>query len=150
MMLIGFRREHLFISARNDHVKNHLLRRYGRVRTIHSFCVSNKLYGECRRPRNRSGPRRSSNNQDKAQAIEQKLESSGIPELREFCLGIPIKAHIEETQHFLDTRLKSLVEKTELWLTANMAEISVNPESTQEILTMCQDELKTVSFTTFE
>jgi hypothetical protein len=75
---------------------------------------------------NQARRRRSSTNTDKIQAAGQMQESSGIPLLRVITQSITHRAHIEETRHFLNTRLRTLVEKTDLWLTGNTETLSIN------------------------
>ncbi|KAH8590098.1 hypothetical protein B0O99DRAFT_635601 [Bisporella sp. PMI_857] len=144
------RRAHLFVSARNEHVKRHLVRHYAsqrQVRTIDVYCVSNNLYREAADlqdgvQRSISNRRRSSNLGDRISAADQMLRSSGIPELRDFIQGIPVKSQIAETRHFLNTRLLSLLEKTQMWLTASASEIAANQAASPELVQEIQTELK--------
>ncbi|KFY28271.1 hypothetical protein V491_00545 [Pseudogymnoascus sp. VKM F-3775] len=82
------------------------------------FCVSNNLYSEAQaegrelEARRMQSGRRSSANERK-QAIQAKLDGSGIIELQEFCQDIPSRSQIAETRHFLNTRVVDLLQKVE-------------------------------------
>jgi hypothetical protein len=151
-MLTGGRRAHLFISARNEHVKTHLMRHYAsqrQIRTINVSCVSNTLYREAanqqaRVQQNIRNRRRSSNISDRTSAAEQMLRSSGIPELRDFIQGIPSKSQIAETRHFLNTRLLTLLEKTNMWLNASVPQMAEEQPPAPGFVQELQIELKTV------
>lgn len=148
------RRNHLFISARNQHVKRQLMMHYAAkspTRKIAIFCVSNKLYREACNQKSRielsmQNRRRSSNLTERNSAANQMLASSGICELRDYCQGIPSSSQIKETRHFLNTRLVKLLEKTEIWLTASVAGVAANQQAAPGFLGELQAELKNVSF----
>lgn len=127
-ILIAYRREHVYIDARNTHVRNKIISHYNnhaRGRNVEVYCISNKLHQRWQRE---VGRRRSSTNEDKRRAVLQTLESSGIPRLREFIQSIPKRAQIEETRRFLNVRLRELVERTDLWLSVNMHTLNINQE----------------------
>ncbi|RDL41569.1 uncharacterized protein BP5553_01548 [Venustampulla echinocandica] len=144
------RRNHLFISARNRHVKLRLERHYEAhaiTRRIEVFCVSNTLYREACDLRARveqamQTRRRSLNIIDRSLAAEQQLASSGICELRDFCEGIPRSSQIAETRHFLDTKLVALLEQTEMWLTASVAGVAANRQDAPGFVGELQAELQ--------
>lgn len=52
------------------------------------------------------------------EAHELAIQGSGIPSLRRFCHSIPARAQFRATNHFLEVRLKGLVQSLELWLSA--------------------------------
>ena len=54
-------------------------------------------------------------------AIQEKLEGSGITQLRDFCQDVPSKSQIAETRHFLNTKVLDLLQKVELWCNARDA-----------------------------
>ncbi|KFX86752.1 hypothetical protein V490_08886 [Pseudogymnoascus sp. VKM F-3557] len=125
-MHLKARRTNLFISARNEHVRRILRSSYETItqtRNIEIFCVSNNLYSEAQaegrelEARLMRSRRRTSAN-ERHQAIQAKLDGSGIIELREFCQGIPSRSQIAETRHFLNTRVLDLLQKIELWCNA--------------------------------
>jgi hypothetical protein len=151
-MLTEGRRADLFISARNEHVKQQIMTHYAsqrQTRTINVYCVSNTLYLKAvnlqtpvqQGNRNR---RRLSNIEDKTAAANQMLRSSGIPDLRYFVQGIPSESQVVETKHFLDTQLLTLIEKIEMWLTASVPGMAANQPATQGFVEELQAELKTV------
>jgi hypothetical protein len=151
-MLTAGRRTDLFISARNEHVKRQLIRHYAsqrQIRTINVYCVSNTLYRDAvsqltpveQSNRNR---RPLSNVEDRTAAANQKLRSSGIPDLRSFIQGIPSESQVAETRHFLNTRLLTLFEKIDMWLTASVPGMAANQPAAQGFVEELQAELKTV------
>lgn len=151
-MLTEGRRADLFISARNEHVKRQLMRHYhsqSQIRTINAYCVSNTLYLKAsnqltRVQQSSRNRRRSSNTEDRTSAANQMLRSSGIPDLRNFILGIPSKSQVVETKHFLDTRLLTLFEKIDMWLYASVPEMAANQPVARGFVEELQTELKTV------
>jgi hypothetical protein len=148
-LLIENRRKELFISARSNYVKNLLVTHYAtqpQSRQIDILCVSNTLYREGRRLQQLPSRRSSSNANDRIQAGEQMLASSRIDELRNFCEGIPLQSQIAEARHFLKTRLRTLLERTELWLTASVPDILANQQATPGFIEALRNELRTVSF----
>lgn len=72
------------------------------------------------------------------------LQSSGIPDLRDFIKGIPSKSQIAETEHFLNTRLLTLLEKIDMWLNASVPGMAANQPAAQGFAQELQTELKTV------
>jgi len=151
-MLTGVRRTGIFISARNNHVKQRLKRHYesqSQARKIDVFCVSNTLYRKAADQHSRiqeslRNRRRSSLTDDRSAAADQMLQSSGIPELRDFVQGIPTKSRIAETRHFLETKLLTLFEKTSLWLNASISDIATNQPAAPGFVQELQTGLKTV------
>ncbi|OBT38703.1 hypothetical protein VE00_10646 [Pseudogymnoascus sp. WSF 3629] len=124
------RRTNLFIFARNQHVRRLLRTTYEtgtQTRRIEIFCVSNNLYGEAQaegrelEARIRRPGRRTTNATEQNQAIQAKLDGSGIDRLRDFCQDIPSRSQIAETRHFLNTRVLDLLQKVELWCNARDA-----------------------------
>ena len=81
---------------------------------------------------------------DKILAADQKEQSSGILELRDFIRGIPSKSHILETKHFLRTSLVALLEKTELWLNASVVELAASQTAAPGFVQELQTQLKRV------
>ncbi|OBT77048.1 hypothetical protein VF21_02905 [Pseudogymnoascus sp. 05NY08] len=124
------RRTNLFIFARNQHVRRLLRTTYEtgtQTRRIEIFCVSNNLYGEAQaegrelEARIRRPGRRTTSATEQNQAIQAKLDGSGIDRLRGFCQDIPSRSQIAETRHFLNTRVLDLLQKVELWCNARDA-----------------------------
>ena len=72
------------------------------------------------------------------------LRSSGILEMRDFIQGIPSKSQIAETRHFLNTRLLTLLEKTDMWLNASVPGMAANQPAAPGFVQELQTELKTV------
>ena len=142
----------MFISARNNHVKQQLKRHYGlqrQVRTIDVFCVSNTLYFDASSEQSRvqetlRNRRRSCATDDRSSAADQMLQSSGIPDLRDFIQEIPMKSQIAEVKHFLETKLLTLFEKTNLWLNARFPEIDGNQPTAPELVQELQTGIETV------
>ncbi|KAF4625419.1 hypothetical protein G7Y89_g12745 [Cudoniella acicularis] len=157
-MLTGDRRKGLFMSARNEHVKRHLQRHYAaqrRIRTISVFCVSNTLYNRATNERIRISEsirnrRRSFNIDDRNSAAEKKLQSSGIPELQNFVKRIPSESQVKETRHFLETRLLTLLEKTNMWLSASVPEMAASQPAAPGFVQELQSDLKTKFDTSVE
>jgi hypothetical protein len=148
-LLIESRLKELLISARNNFVKNLLVTHYAtqpQSRQIDILCVSNTLYREGRKRQQMQARRESLTASDRIQAGEQMLASSRIDELRNFCQGIPLQSQIAEARHFLKTRLRTLLEKTELWLTASVPDIVADQQATPGFIEVLQNELRTVSF----
>ncbi|KAL5349513.1 hypothetical protein ACLOAV_005808 [Pseudogymnoascus australis] len=125
-MHLEARLTNLFISARNQHVRRLLRSNYEsgtQTRNIEIFCVSNHLYSEAQAEgrklearRRQSGGHTSAD--ERNQAIQAKLDGSGIIELQAFCQDIPSRSQIAETRHFLNTRVLDLLQKVELWCNA--------------------------------
>jgi hypothetical protein len=150
-MLTRCRRNHLFIEARNKYVMNRIMTYYTnhtQSRKVDVFCVSSWLFRDSRRFENEASRRRSLMNTDKANAAEQMRESSGIPQLRDFIQSIPQRAQTEEARHFLNTRIRTLLEKLELWFTGNMPGVSANQVASLHTVDTVQRELEEVSVTT--
>lgn len=134
----------LFISARNGHVKRMLLAHYhsrAPNRHIDVYCVSNTLYKKAQRALQR---RSTLNIQQTIAAANQKLTSSEIHELRQFCQRIPLRRQIIETRHFLNTRLVALFERVEMWMNASAGAAS-NRQAGSELLRDVQEDLRRVS-----
>jgi hypothetical protein len=72
------------------------------------------------------------------------LQSSGIPHLRWFIQGISSESQILETEHFLNTRLLTLLEKIDMWLNASVPGMAANQPAAQGLVQELQTELKTV------
>jgi hypothetical protein len=152
--LTNGRRTNLFIFARNQHVRR-LLRTIYETRTqtrrIEIFCVSNNLYGEAQAEgreldaRIKRPGRRTTNATEQNQAIQAKLDGSGIDLLRDFCQGIPSRSQIAETRHFLNTRVLDLLQKVELWCNARSASED-HRQAPVELLRALQAKLRNVSF----
>ncbi|KFY22450.1 hypothetical protein V493_06579 [Pseudogymnoascus sp. VKM F-4281 (FW-2241)] len=126
-MHLQARRTNLFITARNQHVQRLLRSSHEtgpQARNIEIFCVSNSLYSEAQaegrelEARRRQPGRRATSVTERHQAIQAKLDGSGIIELQEFCQDIPSRSQIAETRHFLNTRVLDLLQKVELWCNA--------------------------------
>ena len=91
----------LLMQSRNEHVKAGLQNVYasevpqGRLDV---FCVSNSMYEKsCRKGRYES------------------VQTSGIPELRRFCLDITANGQFSEATHFLQTTLPAALNSATLW-----------------------------------
>ncbi|OBT66790.1 hypothetical protein VE03_03995 [Pseudogymnoascus sp. 23342-1-I1] len=150
-MHLEARRTNLFIFARNQHVRRLLRTSYEtktQARKIEIFCVSNNLYGEAQaegrelEARKRRPGRRATSATEQNQAIQAKLDGSGIDRLREFCQGIPSRSQIAETRHFLNTRVLDLLQKVELWCNARDASED-RGQAPVELLRTLQAKLKT-------
>lgn len=89
-----------------------------------------------------SGRRTSAN--ERNQAIQAKLDGSGIIELQEFCQDIPSRSQIAETRHFLNTRVLDLLQKVELWCNARDTSED-RRQAPVEILLALQTKLENVS-----
>jgi hypothetical protein len=89
-----------------------------------------------------SGRRTSAN--ERNQAIQAKLDGSGIIELQEFCQDIPSRSQIAETRHFLNTRALDLLQKVELWCNARDTSED-RRQAPVEILLALQTKLENVS-----
>lgn len=142
------------MKARNDRVKALLMRRYGRqeergsqseqqTRRIEVYCVSSNAYHDATKLQNRrlSSPLGAT---DKDAAVEQMMANSGILQLRKFIQGIPSQSQIEETRHFLETRLADLLQKFGLWLHGSVADLAANQPAAKEFIRELQTELKAV------
>jgi hypothetical protein len=150
--LTNSRRTNLFIFARNQHVRRLLRTTYEtgtQTRRIEIFCVSNNLYGEAQaegrelEARIRRPGRRTTNATEQNQAIQAKLDGSGIDRLRDFCQDIPSRSQIAETRHFLNTRVLDLLQKVELWCNARDASED-RRQAPVELLRTLQAKLKSV------
>ena len=94
------------MTARNEHIKKLVLQKNIqrlKNKTLHVFCVSNKMYGQYKK---------------KGRKYKSYMTMSGIPELRQFCHQIPAGAQFRVAEHYLNVRLKYLVQSVRLWLTA--------------------------------
>jgi hypothetical protein len=149
LMLNGNRRKSLFIKARNDHVKRHLLELYNtqrEARNINVYCVSNYLYKRAveDQTKSRRRLRQSQTSIAQGQRAELDIEISGIPELRDFVQEIPSKSQILETRHFLETKVVALLEKTDMWLNARVPEEAASQPAAPEFIRELQSDLKAV------
>ena len=81
---------------------------------------------------------------DKRRSFNKRIQSSGIPELRNFCLSIPLRSQTEEVKHFLCTRVKGLIEKTDLWLAVTVSGLLDN-HALRESIESTQKDLSDVS-----
>ncbi|RFU26950.1 hypothetical protein B7463_g9389, partial [Scytalidium lignicola] len=133
-------KKHIFISARNQHVKSRINAYYAaqsRSRNIAVHCVSSYLYRDACIERNRR-----SGNQSRIMAANQKIEDSGICELRDYCQEIPSMSQILETRHYLHTRLVRLIEKINMWLISGVAGTAALQEAAPTFLNELNEELK--------
>ncbi|CAG8958124.1 hypothetical protein HYFRA_00000470 [Hymenoscyphus fraxineus] len=120
---------HLLMSCRNKHVEESFRARYRSQklqRKISIFCVSNTLYQrgidlQERTERAQRRNQRLSNIGARTSAAKQKLESSGIPAVYEFISRIPSNSQTEETKHYLNARVLTLIQQIGLWLNARVA-----------------------------
>jgi UDP-N-acetylglucosamine:LPS N-acetylglucosamine transferase len=120
------------MTARNEYIS-------GIVRETHAhrfpnrsfsiFCVSNKTY---KKTRKRVGEH------------EIQMKGTGIPRLRSYCHKIPARAQFRIANHFLDVRLKDLVQQVQLWLAGGSQEIMPNDRTVQKLLDTLQNELQEV------
>lgn len=135
------------MSGRNHYVKNKLLdyyRGHASRRDMRAFCISNSNYTDSRKSLKSLPQRDSSINVDKRLSFNQKIQSSGIPELRDFCQSIPLRSQTEEVKHFLCTRVKGLIEKTDLWLAVTVSGLLEN-HAVRESIESIQTDLSDVS-----
>ncbi|KAG9255485.1 uncharacterized protein F5Z01DRAFT_56619 [Emericellopsis atlantica] len=122
------RLEFLLIRARNAHVREGLQRAYsseipgGRLNV---FCVSNKLYEKY----SRKGP-------------PEFIQETGIVELRRFCHSVTAEAQLKEGQHFLRSRLPSLLNSLGLWAGSRLSAHVVPPSTSTASLTESLERLK--------
>ncbi len=103
----GGRHKYLFVAARNDDIREQLVKAYcdfSPAGNLDVFCVANQDY------QGRYG--------QGEEAHKLAIQGSGIPELRRFCHSIPARAQFRATNHFLEVQLKGLVQSLELWLSA--------------------------------
>lgn len=102
------RHKSLFIEARNADIREKLVRVYSDFfpagGDLDVFCVANRDY--------------QGSVEQGEEAHELAIQGSGIPSLRRFCHSIPARAQFRATNHFLEVRLKGLVQSLELWLSA--------------------------------
>jgi UDP-N-acetylglucosamine:LPS N-acetylglucosamine transferase len=98
-------------------------------RSLSIFCVSNKAY---KKHRNRVGEH------------DIPMKGSGIPGLRSYCHKIPARAQFRIANHFLDVRLKDLVQQVQLWLAGGSQETVPNDRTVQKLLDTLQNELQKV------
>ncbi|CEI60224.1 unnamed protein product [Fusarium venenatum] len=93
--------ELLLVQARNRHVQTNLRNVYSSEMNggnLEVFCVSNKWYEKyCPKGNARF------------------VEASGIPDLRRFCHTVTADAQFNEANHFLKSRLSSLLNTIDLW-----------------------------------
>lgn len=113
------------------------------------YCISNTLHRAGTELNERNQRRsRPSNTGERAFTAEQKLKSSGIPVVRDFISGIPFSSHREETKHYLDVQVLTLIQLIRLWLNARIAgEAAVGPEE-PGLLKEIQTELRSVGVIT--
>ncbi|MCJ1387007.1 hypothetical protein MMC17_010136 [Xylographa soralifera] len=94
----------LFITARNNSIKEDVIKSYSSLARQHElkvFCVSNRYY---------EGTNISSiNARDIARSI------SGISELRQFCHTVVAEAQFHAAIHYLDVKCLGLLTQVELW-----------------------------------
>jgi len=98
-------------------------------RSLSIFCVSNKTYKK---------------NRNKVGEHDIPVKGSGIPALRSYCHKIPARAQFRIANHFLDVRLKDLVQQVQLWLAGGSQETMPNDKMVQKLLDTLQNELKRV------
>jgi len=99
-------------------------------RSLSIFCVSNKAYKKNRR---RIGPH------------DIPMRGSGIPALRSYCHKIPARAQFRIASHFLDVRLKDLIQRVQLWLTGASQETMPNDKTVSKLMDGLQNDLQNVS-----
>lgn len=100
------RQEWLLIEARNEHVKEGLIKAYASKapgKKLEVFCVSNPTYEKYSEKGN-----------------DELVRASGIPQLRRFCHSITADAQFREASHFLRSTLPSLISSLELWANASL------------------------------
>ncbi|CAG8972215.1 hypothetical protein HYALB_00010994 [Hymenoscyphus albidus] len=133
---------HLLMSCRNKHVEESFRARYRSQklqRKISIFCVSNTLYQrgidlQERTERAQRRNQRLSNIGARTSAAKQKLDSSGIPAVYEFISRIPSNSQTEETKHYLNARVLTLIQQIGLWLNARVAgEEAIEPGASGRI-----------------
>ena len=73
------------------------------------------------------------------------MKGSGIPALRNYCHKIPARAQFRIANHFLDVRLKDLVQRVQLWLTGASQETMPNDKTVTKLMDGLQTDLQNVS-----
>lgn len=141
------RRSHILMSGRNRHVERKLLeyhKNHASRQLMRAFCISNEYYTESIKSLKSLPQRDSWAIKDKRLSFNKKIQSSGIIELRNFCQSIPLQAQTEEAKHFLCTRVKGLIEKTDLWLAITVSGLLENHAACKSIESI-QADLSNVS-----
>lgn len=99
-------------------------------RSLSIFCVSNKAYKK---------------NRKRVGAHDIPMKGSGIPALRSYCHKIPARAQFRIANHFLDVRLKDLVQRVRLWLSGASQEKMPNDRTVAHLVDALQTDLQNVS-----
>ena len=97
-----YRRQFLFVKARNNQVKKGLQDAYAtKVPTgkLEVFCVSNITYEKYSRKGNPN-----------------LVRASGIPALRSFCYSVTAQKQLLQAKNFLNTRLGSFLNSIQIWV----------------------------------
>jgi hypothetical protein len=99
---VKFRRQFLFVEARNTQVKTGLQSAYATKvpnGKLEVFCVSNNTYEKYSRKGNLD-----------------LVKASGIPDLRSFCYTVTAQSQLLQTKHFLNTLLGSFLNSMQIWV----------------------------------
>lgn len=124
-------------KLRNDKVSNglrHEYQNYSATTKLEVFCVSNKTYWEFR---------------EKPVAIALPyLKSSGILELRQYCIGIVAESRLRATKAFIKDEIPAFLGSVELWIEAGSGNASAETkQQTLDVVSAIQAELEEVRHT---
>ncbi|MCJ1479142.1 hypothetical protein MMC13_007826 [Lambiella insularis] len=115
----------IFITARNNSIKEDIIKNYSSLATQHElkvFCVSNRYYdGEIF---------------DTNTAKDLARSLSGIPELRQFCHTVVAEAQFYAAVHYIDVKCLGLLRQLDLWTQATSIqerEQIIQPNSVEEL-----------------
>lgn len=127
------------MEAHEQIIKKGLLARYGhhptREKLPNIFCVANRLYEEQMEIE--------SEDSDEFEAMNIAIRSSGIPELRKYCHGVPAQRQLEIAKHFLNVSIGGLLNKVNLWLAEGAEDIGA--EKVRESLEEASKKFQEVS-----
>lgn len=122
------------MAARNEYIKKLVRETHADRfpdRSLSIFCVSNKMYDEGR---------------NRVRLHDIAIKGSGIPALRFYCHRIPARAQFRIANHFLDVRLKNLIQSVQLWLTGASQETMPNDKTVEKLMDALQNHLRNVSW----
>ncbi|MCJ1245077.1 hypothetical protein MMC30_002278 [Trapelia coarctata] len=130
MQQAQLRYTNLFVTARNNSIKEDVTRNYSSLANNHElrvFCVSNRYY---------EGTVFTSND---AKDIARSM--SGIPELRLFCHTVVAEAQLQAAIYYLDVKCLGLLQQLELWTEATETE-KTEPLVSPDCVGKLRDDLK--------
>lgn len=109
------------MKLRNDRVTRGIQVTYrngSTERSVQVFCVSNSIYKDYRgKPLVEAEPR---------------LNLSGIPGLRRYCIGIVAESHLSESRNYIRNRIPAFLGSVEVWVQIGAS--SIDTERRQQIL----------------